>query len=75
MQPDHMRHLPDLMRDIIALDDRIMRLRGPKDLAEARQLREWRAERDKLRDAAHRVYGHTPARGDRGPSTAGAVAA
>lgn len=73
----HMRHLPKLMREIVTVDAEVALLTsGPiVDFGHALVLRELRERRASLRADAERVYGHTPARGDRGPSSAGAVAA
>lgn len=71
----HMRHLPDLMQEIIRIDRDIADLRGSTDFRDAIVLRDLRRRRTELTSRAHEIYGHTPARGDRGPSSAGAVAA
>lgn len=80
MQPDHMRHLPDPMVWIIQADRNLDATRA--ELARpvvgigiGRVLREQLADRARLTAGAHEVYGHTPSRGDRGPNSAGAIAA
>lgn len=57
MSETHMRHLPQVIRDIQDLDTEILRLRGPKDLDEARNLRDLRKRRDEKRAEAHKIYG------------------
>ena len=76
MSQAHMRHLPTLMRDIITADRRLDEVRFAKivPIGAASAIREMRQERARLTAGAHEVYGHTPARGDRGPSSAGAIA-
>ncbi len=73
MRQAHMRHLPDLMRDIITADRRLDEVRFAKvvPIGAAPAIREMREDRARLTAGAHEVYGHTPARGDRGPSSAG----
>ena len=73
----HMRHLPPLMQDIIAADRRldVVRHATVVPIQAAGAIREMRAERDRMTAGAHQVYGHAPARGDRGPSSAGAMVA
>ncbi len=78
--PPHMRHLPDLLAEIQEVDRDMAVLRdrrlGPVtrwyDVMLYVEKQKRRAE---LTAAAHRIYGHTPAHGGRGPSSAGAVAA
>ena len=76
----HMRHLPVLMGWIIQADRQLSSVRGMMAapvvaITTGRVFRELRDHRGNLTASAHEVYGHTPARGDRGPSSAGAVAA
>ena len=75
MVAPHLRHLPDLMQEIVRVDRDIADLRGSTDFRDAQVLRSLRARRGELTARAHEIYGHTPARGDRGPSSAGALAA
>lgn len=67
--------MPDLMKEIIRVDRDIDGLRGSNDFRDAVALRGLRVRRRELTERAHTIYGHTPARGDRGPSSAGGVAA
>lgn len=71
------RQLPELMQDIIRADRAIADLRAiaSKTWEQHILLRDLLEERARMTAGAHRVYGHTPARGDRGPSSAGAMAA
>ena len=68
-------NLPELLRDIVDIDRDMADLARSSDLADVVTFRALRDRRAELREAAHRIYGSAPIRGENGPGRPTAMAA